>query len=141
MASMLPISRNVSIPDKEIDLQAIRAQGAGGQNINKVATAIQLRFDIPASSLPEMYKQRLLNLTDRRINKEGVLTIKAQRFRSQEQNRLDALMRLQDLVRSVSLVRKKRIATRVPSPVRQKRLDAKTRRGKLKSLRRRISED
>lgn len=137
---MLIISNNVSIPDEEIDLNAIRAQGAGGQNVNKVSSAIHLRFDINASSLPLYYKERLLNLKDKRLNKDGVLIIKAQKFRTQEKNRADALARLQALIRTVSTVQKKRRATKPTRGSQNRRMDKKTQRGKTKSLRGKISE-
>ena len=132
----LPISARVAIPLSEIELTAVRAQGAGGQNVNKVASAVHLRFDVAASSLPEFYKERLLRLADRRLTREGVIVIKAQQFRTQERNRDAALTRLQLLVRSVAVVAKKRVATKPTAASRQRRLEAKSRRGRIKALRR-----
>jgi ribosome-associated protein len=133
--SMLQVTEELSIPDAEVTLEAIRAQGAGGQNVNKSSTAIQLRFDIANSSLPEAYKARLLKLRDRRITKEGVIVIKAQQYRSQEQNRADALARLRDLIRQAMEKPKLRKATRPTRSAVQRRVDAKKRHSQKKALR------
>lgn len=132
---MLQVSRNLQIPDNEIDLQAIRAQGSGGQNVNKVASAIHLRFDIRASSLPDRYKDKLLALSDQRITTDGVVVIKAQQFRTQEMNKENALARLAQLIKSVTVEQKPRKATRPTLGSKRRRMDSKTKRGKTKSLR------
>lgn len=132
---MLIISQQVSIPSDEISLSAIRSQGSGGQNVNKVSTAIHLRFDINASSLPEFYKEKLLLLSDARITSSGLIIIKAQSHRSQEKNKEDALQRLQALIKSVSIIRKKRRPTKPSKSSQRKRLDKKTKHGTKKSLR------
>ena len=129
----------IPLQEDEIEFSAIRAQGAGGQNVNKVSSAIHLRYSIPDSSLPEAIKERLLALSDQRITADGVVVIKAQTTRSQEQNKLDAIERLQALVDSVAVLPKRRKATKPTKSSQRKRLDSKATRGDVKKLRGRVS--
>lgn len=125
----------IAIAESEIDIRAIRAQGSGGQNVNKVSSAIHLRFDVNASSLPDIYKERLLKLRDHRITREGVIVIKAQQYRSQDKNRAEALRRLYELIDSIVELPRERKPTKPTRQSQRKRLDSKTQRGQLKIMR------
>ena len=137
---MLNLAPDIFIPEHEIEFQAVRSQGPGGQNVNKVASAIHLRFNIRCSSLPEAWKQRLMKLNDQRITRDGLIVIKAQKSRSQERNRHEALKRLRELILSASFEPLIRIPTKPSGSVRRKRLEQKRHQSQLKSLRSKVSD-
>jgi ribosome-associated protein len=140
VSSMIEITQGLSLPQEEVEIEPVRSQGAGGQNVNKVATAVQLRFDIRASSLPDIYKERMLRGADKRINSEGVLVLKVQQHRTQEQNRAEALRKLQQMILSVTVEPKQRRPTRPTNTARRRRLEEKGKRKEIKTLRRRPEE-
>ena len=135
---MLKLSNQLIVRMKDIDIQAIRAQGAGGQNVNKVSSAIHLRFNIHQSSLPTYYKEKLLQLKDTRITNDGVLIIKAQQFRTQEKNKQAAIERLTDIINQITVVQKKRYRTKPTKTAKRKRLESKKKRGQIKQLRSKV---
>ena len=137
----LKISNTVTLDENEVEITAIRAQGSGGQKVNKVSAAIHLRFDISASSLPEFYKERLLLLKDKRITKDGIVVIKSQQHRSQEQNRDEALARLVELIKSVTVSQKKRVPTKPTKGSVNRRLDSKKKQGSKKRLRGKVEKE
>ncbi len=137
---MLEINDRLSLPLEQIELSAMRSQGSGGQNVNKTSSAIHLRFDIRASSLPEELKARLLQRADQRITRDGVVVIKAQQHRSQEQNREAALQRLRELIAAATVVPRKRRPTKPSRSAQRKRLEGKTQRGRLKALRGKVED-
>lgn len=137
----IEINSSLTLSEDEVQLSSVRSQGAGGQNVNKVATAIHLRFDINGSSLPQNIKQRLLRTKDARITAEGIIIIKAQQYRSQVKNREDAIQRLTEIIQRATITRKKRKATKPSRAAKKKRVDTKTRRGKLKGLRGRVKNE
>ncbi len=139
--AILKISNTVTLDENEVEVSAIRASGSGGQKVNKVSAAIHLRFDIEASSLPEYYKEKLLDLKDKRITKEGIIVIKSQQHRSQEQNRDEALERLVELIKSVNVVQKKRVPTKPTKGSVGRRLDSKKKQSNKKKLRGRVENE
>ena len=139
--AMLKITNTVTLEDNEVEVSAIRASGSGGQKVNKVSAAIHLRFDIEASSLPEYYKEKLLSLKDKRITKDGIIVIKSQQHRSQEQNRDEALERLVELIKSVTITQKKRVPTKPTKGSVYRRLDSKKKQASKKRLRGKVERE